>query len=92
MNGQKLRKNEVVRFDASDQAVRGIFLQSSEEGMHAIIFSGKQLKEQFVWHGPFVASSQQELQRIFRSYQSGNFPPKRVPWDYKTLSEFPQKE
>lgn len=28
-------------------------------------------------------------QATIREYQSGAFPPKRVPWDYKRLDAFP---
>ena len=33
-----------------------------------------------------------EIRATIRDYQSGQFPPVRVPWDYRQLSAFPPKE
>ena len=42
------------------------------------------------WHGPFVMTTDEEIRKTIADYRSGNFPPVRVPWDYKRLSTFPK--
>ena len=56
-----------------------------------LVFAGKMNKEQVVWHGPFVCDSKATLMKVFRQHQTGKFPPVRVPWDYKDVSQAPKK-
>ena len=61
-------------------------------GAHAILFAGKKIKEPIAWHGPIVMNTQDEIRETLKQLRSGNFPPKRVPWNYKRLQEFPDQK
>lgn len=87
--GQAITGQRIARFCADDPASREIQIISGTEGLKAIFFAGKRINEPIVWHGPFVMSSRADLQQAFRTFQSGDFPPKRVPWDYERLDAFP---
>ncbi|CAJ1950770.1 unnamed protein product [Cylindrotheca closterium] len=54
-----------------------------------MLFAGKKLNEEIAWHGPIVMNTQQEVRETLMELRMGQFPPNRVPWDYKRLSEFP---
>jgi redox-sensitive bicupin YhaK (pirin superfamily) len=82
----------VVLLDASLDDVRGIELVASdaEGGAKVLVFAGKKLNEPVAWHGPIVMNTQQQLQQTFQELRSGNFPPKRVDWDYKSFASQPK--
>eukprot|EP00440_Ansanella_granifera_P036875 gb/GFBE01040004.1/.p1 GENE.gb/GFBE01040004.1/~~gb/GFBE01040004.1/.p1 ORF type:complete len:308 (+),score=63.24 gb/GFBE01040004.1/:1-924(+) len=82
-----LKAQQIVRFDTS--GVRSAFLTAGSEGYRGMVFTGKMTKETIVWHGPFVASDRANLQQIFRTFQTGEFPPKRASWDYKDVRKKP---
>lgn len=88
-SGEALPLHSVARFDASDAAARTIQLRAGPEGAGLMLFAGKRLNEPIAWRGPFVMSTQEELAQTIREYQNGKFPPKRVPWDYRRLADFP---
>lgn len=54
-----------------------------------LLFAGKKLKEPIVWHGPIVMNTEEEIYETYRDMKLGNFPPKRVPWDYKEYNTRP---
>ncbi len=35
-------------------------------------------------------NTQEQIYQTIVDYQKGNFPPKRVPWDYKSWADFPK--
>ena len=41
------------------------------------------------WRGPFVMTTEAEIAQVISEYRRGAFPPKRTPWDYKTLADSP---
>jgi len=86
--GEQVPWRAVAQLDAAGPA-RQLLLEAGPQGMAALLFAGRRIREKIVWHGPFVMSSQTELRSAFVAYQSGNFPPKRVPWDYKRASAAP---
>ena len=53
--------------------------------------TGRQTREELVWHGPFVCADRQQLMQCFAKYQGGQFPPVRVKWDYKDVSKHPKQ-
>ncbi len=50
----------------------------------AMLFAGERIEEPIAWHGPFVATSNEELAQAIETYRAGAFPPRRVPWDYRS--------
>jgi len=83
VNGRPLGAQEIARLDGSDNSRRSVDLAASAEGMAVLLFAGKRIGEPIAWHGPFVMTTREELRRAFEAYQSGRFPPKRVPWNYR---------
>lgn len=85
---KQLKAQHACRFDTSGPRVAT--LTAGSDGYRGMVFTGKMTKESIVWHGPFVASSRSNLQDIFRQFQTGQFPPKRVAWDYKDIRKKPK--
>lgn len=89
INGKTaLRAQQTCRFDTSGP--KAAYIKAGRDGFRGLVFAGKMTKEKIVWHGPFVCSSQANLKSIFRQYQLGSFPPKRVSWDYRNISKKPK--
>jgi len=89
INGETpIRAQQVCRFDTSGS--RTASLSPGSDGYRGMVFTGKMTKEKVIWHGPFVCSSKANLQSCFQKYQDGEFPPKRVPYDYKDVSKKPK--
>lgn len=84
-----LGAGKIVLMNADSDDKRGIQLIASSSPAKALLFAGKKLKEPIAWHGPIVMNTREEIQATFQELRSGRFPPKRVDWDYKHLSEFP---
>lgn len=87
--GKKLPAQHVARLDGTTSQ-RDLLLEAGEDGAACILFAGKRINEPIAWHGPFVASDKKELQKAFRAYQDGSFPPKRVTWDYRRAAAVPK--
>lgn len=90
--GAQVSKNSVVRLGAEDPSVRDMQLCSGEQGMSVLVFAGKRLKQTIAWHGPFVMTTNAEIQKTIDDYRRGKFPPVRAPWDYKKLADFPKSQ
>ena len=81
----------VIQLDARTEGEgRGIELHAGELGFSCMLFSGKRINQPIAWRGPFVMNTQEEIQQVMNEIRSGNFPPKRVDYDYKKLSTFPK--
>jgi quercetin 2,3-dioxygenase len=95
VNGELTKEGSIVLFDANDDKVRGIKVQSEptlENGGKAMLFAGKKLKEPIAWRGPIVMNSQQEVLETFQDLRAGRFPPVRVDWDYKRIAAKPSTQ
>lgn len=80
----------VVLLDASSDDQRGIGFKTGESQAKVLLFAGKKLKEPIAWNGPIVLNTQDGIQQTFRDMRSGEFPPVRVDWDYRRLSNKPE--
>lgn len=74
--------NHAVLFDATTDA-RTVVMTAGAEGASVMLFSGQRLDQPVAWHGPFVMTTQAEITATIAQYRSGDFPPVRVPWDYR---------
>jgi len=91
IQGQSFRAKHVVRLDASSETQRVVKLEATENNeMHVFLFAGKRLNEPISWHGPIVMNTQEQLVQTFQDLKNGKFPPKRVNWNHKKISEFPK--
>lgn len=94
INGAQVNMHDVVHLDAKSADTRGLSLTAAltSADFQVILFAGKRLNEPIAWHGPFVMNTDAEIQQTIRAYQSPgkkDFFKKRVPWNYKQLSDFP---
>eukprot|EP00808_Paulinella_micropora_P000475 g60663.t1 len=82
--GSKVKAQQAVRLDASNKDVKGMLIRAADKnGASFLLFAGKRLNEPIAWHGPFVMNTQDEIRQVFREMQTGRFPPKRAPWNYR---------
>lgn len=89
--GAAVKPFTCIRFDATT-ANRGITLQAAAGaggGMSVMVFAGKRLNQPIAWHGPFVMTTDDELRQVIGECRRGEFPPKRVQWDYKRIATKP---
>ena len=86
---QKIGSQQVGRFDAANTETRTIRLVGGPSGAGVMLFAGKMLKQPIAWRGPIVMSSSEEVAAAFAELRAGSFPPVRVPFNYKRLSDFP---
>merc|ERR1719181_1076479 len=89
ISGESVSAQHVARFDSTDPDARNLTFIAGEDGMGAMILAGKRIGEPIAWHGPMVASSQAELNKVFTDVRAGRFPPERVPWNYRRASARP---
>lgn len=82
----------VFVLDATDDEARVLQLVAGPEGMSALLFAGKKLREPIAWNGPIVMNTLSELQDVYSSVLSGTFPPVRVSWNYKRIADFPVQD
>jgi len=77
----------ILLMDAQEAAQRRISL-ATPRGQTAgvMLFAGKKLREPIAWRGPIVMNTQQQIYETMLELQAGDFPPKRVEWDYKNYS------
>jgi redox-sensitive bicupin YhaK (pirin superfamily) len=87
-----LTEGSVAVLDATKEDTRSVQLKSGESGLKALLFAGKRLNEPIAWHGPIVMNTQRQIHETFDALQRGEFPPKRVPWDYKKASAAPNRQ
>jgi quercetin 2,3-dioxygenase len=89
-NVNSVESGHVVLLDADSSQHRGIQLTTPKDSKaRALLFAGRKIRETIAWRGPIVMSTKEQLMKIFQQIQTGQFPPKRVPWDYKRASSKP---
>jgi quercetin 2,3-dioxygenase len=63
---------------------------SSSAGMRIMVFAGVKLKQPIAWQGPFVMTTEKEIETTIREYRGGTFLKKRASWDYKKAAAVPK--
>jgi hypothetical protein len=94
LNGSgPLQAGNIVLMDADSDEKRGLQLKtSSNSTAGAIVFAGRKIREPIAWHGPIVMNTQDQIRAAIHELRTGQFPPKRVDWNYKRLSAKPKSE
>jgi redox-sensitive bicupin YhaK (pirin superfamily) len=88
-----VQAGNVVLMDADSDEKRGLRMKTSSSSKAGVmLFAGKKLDEPIAWHGPIVMNTQKQIDDTIHELRSGQFPPSRVPWDYKKLSAFPHSK
>jgi len=69
---KQLNKDEVGWLDIfGNDAQSDLKLTAAEEGVRFVLYSGKPTGESIVSYGPFIADSNEDIQRLFREYRQG---------------------
>lgn len=69
---EMLNENQVGWLDLLDiDAESELHLVTGEQGVRFILYAGKPTGESIVSHGPFIADSSEDIQRLFREYRQG---------------------
>ena len=67
-----LNKDEVGWLDIfGNDAQSELKLTAAEKGVRVVLYSGKPTGESIVSYGPFIADSNEDIQRLFREYRQG---------------------
>eukprot|EP00442_Polarella_glacialis_P055202 CAMPEP_0115050922 /NCGR_PEP_ID=MMETSP0227-20121206/2056_1 /TAXON_ID=89957 /ORGANISM="Polarella glacialis, Strain CCMP 1383" /LENGTH=325 /DNA_ID=CAMNT_0002434837 /DNA_START=117 /DNA_END=1095 /DNA_ORIENTATION=+ len=88
--GHNLRPQQAALFEATaDQPLDSVLLelQAGEEGLGALIFAGRQLKEPIAWEGPVVMNTNEEVRAASQELRTGGFLRTRVPFDYQSAAD-----
>eukprot|EP01041_Mallomonas_annulata_P011889 gene11889-24910_t len=92
ISGQTVPTNHIARLNADDMSVRNFTITANQEGLSAMIFAGKRLNQKIAWHGPFVMTTDAEIDQTISEYRRGTFLKKRTSWDYKSIAAFPNNK
>jgi len=67
-----LVEDQVGWLDHSDEDTQSeLKLTAGEEGARLILYAARPLREEIVSHGPFIADSADDIQRLYREYRGG---------------------
>jgi len=87
----ELEAGTILLMDAEITERRTIKLTTSADSNAGImLFAGKKLQEPIAWHGPIVMNTQEQVHDTMMELRMGDFPPKRVDWDYKRAAARPK--
>lgn len=82
--------HHIARLDARPGQPRSFTVRTGiTEGARFLLFAGTRLQQPIAWHGPFVMTTQAEIQQALREYSEGTFLKKRASWDYKRIATRP---
>jgi redox-sensitive bicupin YhaK (pirin superfamily) len=68
---KKLHQDQVGWLDLFDDNTSSDLQLTTEEGARFILYEGKPTGENIVSHGPFIADSLEDIQRLYREYRQG---------------------
>ena len=72
VDGKQLNKDQVGWLDLlADSAESNLKLTAGEEGARLVLYAGKPTGDHIVSHGPFIADSSEDIQRLYREYRQG---------------------
>ena len=70
--GKDLHKGQVGWLSlTADDAGSELKLSAGENGVRFVMYAGKPLGENIVSHGPFIADSSEDIQRLYQDYRFG---------------------
>ena len=71
-DGKQLNKDQVGWLDLfADTAESDLTITAGEEGARLVLYAGKPTGDHIVSHGPFIADSSEDIQRLYREYRQG---------------------
>jgi redox-sensitive bicupin YhaK (pirin superfamily) len=71
-DGKQLNKDQAGWLDLfADTAESDLTITAGEEGARLVLYAGKPTGDHIVSHGPFIADSSEDIQRLYREYRQG---------------------
>jgi len=68
-----LNANQAGWLDLPDETtLSDLQVNAGEDGTRFILYAGKPTGDNIVSHGPFIADSSEDIQRLYREYRQGN--------------------
>jgi redox-sensitive bicupin YhaK (pirin superfamily) len=64
-----VKPGNLIVFNSGDE----LRVQSQDEPLHFLMFSGKPIREPVAWAGPVVMNTQEELHQAFAEMRNGQF-------------------
>jgi redox-sensitive bicupin YhaK (pirin superfamily) len=55
----------------ADAAESDLKITAGEEGARLVVYAGKPTGDHIVSHGPFIADTSDDIQRLYREYRQG---------------------
>jgi quercetin 2,3-dioxygenase len=69
---KQLNEDQAGWLDLFDEATESALqLTAGEKGTRFILYAGKPTGDNIVSHGPFIADSSEDIQRLYREYRQG---------------------
>lgn len=70
--GKQLNADQVGWLNLmNDDAETDLHLTAGDEGVRVVLYAGKPTRENIVSHGPFIADSSEDIERLYREYRQG---------------------
>jgi redox-sensitive bicupin YhaK (pirin superfamily) len=70
--GKQLNQDQVGWLDLSDDTTQSdLEITAGDAGARLVLYAGKPTGENIVSHGPFIADSPEDIQRLYREYRQG---------------------
>jgi quercetin 2,3-dioxygenase len=93
VNNEVVPLHSAIRLNATDPNVRTVTLSAdSGQPLFAMVLAGKMLRQPVAWHGPFVMTTDEEIEQTIREYRRGTFLKKKASWDYKRIAARPAQK
>lgn len=71
-DGKQLNTDQVGWLDLfADAAESDLKITAGEEGARLVVYAGKPTGDHIVSHGPFIADTSDDIQRLYREYRQG---------------------
>ena len=71
-DGKQLNHDQVGWLDLlADTTLSNLQITAGKEGVRLVLYAGKPTGENIVSHGPFIADSSEDIQRLYREYRQG---------------------
>ena len=87
--GQALQEQEKKDSRGASISTTATIGDDERSGVSFMLFAGKRLGQPIAWHGPFVMTTQSEIDQTFHEFRSGTFLKKRAPWNFKKNASRP---
>ena len=87
--GDALQKQDRKDSRGASVSTTATIGDDERSGISFLLFAGKRLRQPIAWHGPFVMTTQAEIDQTILEYRTGHFLKKRASWNFKKIANRP---